>query len=201
MPREPSALLAPFPGKEKKNGRAGEGREKPGCRLSSFPPKLGGKLRFAQTAVMHRFGKASLKPTNSLMAAGRGQFSTEAKRSLRWRGEEFPTISLGLIIDSKVADAPNHVRVYSDATGAGGLASLAFPFLPGLPAPILVVGRSQGVVRELSSFNNKIYIFDQYAAGLWRTKVKLFADNERRSGGQVGTPDRFCDVAVDSCAL
>ena len=52
------------------------------------------------------------------------------------------------------------VRVYPDATGEGGLASLAARSLPERPATALLIGRDQEELRELAVCSSKIYIFE-----------------------------------------
>lgn len=68
-------------------------------------------------------------------------------------------------IDSSQVNYGLHaVRVYSDATGEGGLASLAALSLPERPATASLIGRDPEELRELAVCSSKIYIFELCAA-------------------------------------
>ena len=71
-----------------------------------------------------------------------------------------PTKSLRPVIDSKVAGAPNPVRVCSDATGAGGLASLTLSSVPDHPPPLQLANQAEDQFRSLAAPASESYIFE-----------------------------------------
>ena len=76
--------------------------------------------------------------------AGGGCFQPKkVKDSLRRQEQTLPSVAPRLIMDSRQSDSPRPVRVYSDATGDEGLASLTFMAVPERPAPIFLVKQAQ----------------------------------------------------------
>ena len=74
-------------------------------------------------------------------------------------------------MDSKESGAPAPVRVYSDATGGGGLASLTFLSMPERRDPAASVGRVLEKLHKLLSYTNKLHVFE-----LSRASCRNFSD-------------------------
>ena len=119
-------------------------REKLGKIIDGFPRarsasvasmhKLAGKLRFAPTAALGRFASVVLKTLYHLLVGGGGKRPRRVLGSLGWRSTALRGDSPGLIWG---VDPLPPVRVYSDSTGSGAVASFTFTdngegALPGL---------------------------------------------------------------------
>ena len=72
---------------------------------------------------MGRFGRTASKPINELITVGGGAFPKTIKRCLKCREDFLLIVAPRLIVSSKQDNAPNLVRICSDATVDGGLAS------------------------------------------------------------------------------
>ena len=88
--------------------------------------KLAGKLRSAPTAIMGRFGRAATKPVYELIAKQGGTCPQSVKDCHRCWEFALPAIFPRLIWCLRNINPANPVRIYSDATGAGKLASVSF---------------------------------------------------------------------------
>ena len=121
-------------------------------------PKLVRELGFARSAVMGRFVKATSKLMHELMAPGGGQLSASVKNSSGLWEKTLLWITLRVTMDSKESGAPAPVRVYSDATGGGGLASLTLLSRPERRDPVL-------------SYTEKLHAFE-----LSRASCRNFSD-------------------------
>ena len=156
-----------------------------GAACASPRRKLAGKLCFAQTAATGRSGEAALKPIYDLIASGGGQFSREVENSSRCWESVPQTLNPGLILDSKIAGKRNPVRIYSDASGAGGLETLTFTSSDERPLPLLQQGEAEAELHTLATSANEIYIFEPVAEvrrGPSGREIILFAGNEAACG-------------------
>ena len=129
---------------------------------------------------MERFGRAALKPIGELSANGGGAPPRNVK-------DCHLTVAPRLIWSKRQKEPGDPVRIYSDAAGAGELASVSlFPNNEGR-RPTLLIGLAAEELRGLAATCNKIYIFGLFAAiaavfqprdRLWGRGVVLFVDNE-----------------------
>ena len=140
---------------------------------------------------MERFGSAALQRIYELTAAGGGPLLQGAQNGLRWWEETGPAITSPLTMGPRQSDAPDPARIYPDATAEGRLAGLTVRATRGRPAPGLLVGGAQEMLRDLVAQTRKIYIFEVYAAAatlgwpretLWGRKFILSVDNEAACG-------------------
>ena len=95
---------------------------------------------------MGRLGVATVKPIHNRVASGGGQFPKGVDRSPEWLESALPTLASRLISESKVALWP--VRIFPDATGAGGVASLTLMASRNSPLLLLLLLQS-GAEQEL----------------------------------------------------
>ena len=98
-----------------------------------------------------------------------------------------PVIAPRLIMSSAQKNASSLVRIYSGATGAGGLTSLSLPSTRGKPLPILLYAQAGDELHDMAPKSNAIYIFEFFAAiatvfqlrdELWGRNVILSLDDE-----------------------
>ena len=78
----------------------------------------------------------------------------------------------------KQSEAPDPVRIFSDASVGGELASLKFLATQGLP--VLLDGKAQEKLRELCAQICKIYIFELFFLQQWRQ----ISTSEKRYGAE-----------------
>ena len=120
--------------------------------------KLAGRLRFTQTAVAGRFGRAALRPIYDLISICGGKLSQEFTTRLRRRVRVLPTITPRLILSYEEPETPEPFRIYSDATGEGNLASITFLPRSNPDLPILLKGATDGELHALAASTNPLYI-------------------------------------------
>ena len=125
--------------------------------------KLAGKLRFTQTAIMGRFGRAALRPVYELISKGGGTLSRSLRQCLRWWVRVLPTITPRLIVSYVERGDSEPFRIYSDATGEGALASICFPPQAASALPVLLKGSPSGELDALAASTNAIFIFELFA--------------------------------------
>ena len=168
--------------------------------------KLAGKLCFAQTMVMGRFGKAALRPIYEMISRGGGSSTIAFRICLEWRKCVLPKIAPRIIKAPPEGEAERPVRVYSDATGDGSLASLVFwpDFYDKLPS--VFKSKADKMLQKLAETTNKIYIFELFAAAatvfrlreqLTNKRVILFVDNEAACAAMTsGTAKNKCALTI-----
>ena len=109
------------------------------------------------------------------------------KDCLRLSGLVLPTIAPRLIMSLRNATPAHPVGIYSDARGAGKLASISFFSLEYGRRPVLMVARVDQKMQDSVATSNKIYIYELFAATaiafqlidrLWGWEVILCVDNE-----------------------
>ena len=92
------------------------------------PQKAAAKLRFAQTMIMGRFGKAALGPFRGLIAQGGGKPTRAPTDCLERRRQILPNIAPRAIKAAPEGEPERPVRIYPDAAGEGNMAGLViFP--------------------------------------------------------------------------
>ena len=149
--------------------------------------KDAGKLRFAQTMITGRSGRAAMRPIYELIAKGSGNMPQDMKDCLFWRELAFPNLAPRLIRSPSSQDTTYPIRIYSDATREGNLASITLFPTGSSRKPLLFASQADAELRRLASSTNKIYIYELYAAvakvfatkgALKGTKLILSVDNE-----------------------
>ena len=109
------------------------------------------------------------------------------RHCLKWRRDILRNVDPRLVMSSKNGNRPNPVRIYSDATGFGWLASLACVSIPVRPVPILLRAQANRKLRNMAVASKKIYIFEIFAEiaavcqlrdALWERTVILSTGNE-----------------------
>ena len=123
-----------------------------------------GKLRFTRTAIMERFGRAALRPSYDLIANQGGVLLQRVKDCRRRRELALATVAPRLITSLRNASPAGPVRIYSDATGAGRLASIGSFSREEGRRPVLQVVKGGQKLLASAATTKKIYIYELFAA-------------------------------------
>ena len=86
--------------------------------------ELVGKLRFARSSGMGRFGQAALTPRYRVLAWGGGRNSKRVVRSLQWWEMALPHLAPRVI---RCVDLDISTRIFRSVAGNGAVAGIAFP--------------------------------------------------------------------------
>ena len=104
--------------------------------------KLAGKVRFAQRAIIGGIGRAALNSFYELLAKKGGALPRSVKDCLRSQELALPAIAPRLLVSLRCTNPADPLRLYSDATEAGKLASASAFSCDEGRRPVLLVAKA-----------------------------------------------------------
>ena len=142
--------------------------------------KAAEKLRFIQTMIAGRFGRAATRPFYELIAQGGGIPTRAFLNCLRWWGQILPNIAPRMVKTPPEGEEARPVRIYSDATGEGDMAGLVISPGDSEGTPMIFTSKAYRALTGLAAWANKIYVFELFAA-----VATVFAIRQQLAGRKI----------------